>query len=104
MSWIFLLIAGISEIGWPLGLKLASVRAPFFWTSFAVVAMVMSSYFLYLAQKGIPMGIAYAIWTGIGAVAAFLIGVIWFNDPLSGARIFGITLIVSGIICLKLAS
>jgi quaternary ammonium compound-resistance protein SugE len=54
-----------------------------FWTSFAVLAMAFSSYFLYLAQRSIPMGVAYSIWTGVGAVGAFAIGVIWFDDPIN---------------------
>jgi quaternary ammonium compound-resistance protein SugE len=103
MGWVFLLIAGISEIGWPLGLKLASYRAPIFWTAFAVVAMIFSSYFLYLAQRSIPMGIAYSIWTGVGAVGAFLIGIIWFEDPVNLYRVISVALIIIGIIGIKLA-
>ena len=97
------MVAGVSEIGWPLGLKLASYRSPLFWTSFAVLAMAFSSYFLYLAQRSIPMGVAYSIWTGVGAVGAFAIGVIWFDDPINAYKVISVTLIIIGIIGIKLA-
>lgn len=74
-----------------------------FWTSFAVLAMAFSSYFLYLAQRSIPMGVAYSIWTGVGAVGAFAIGVIWFDDPINAYKVISVTLIIIGIIGIKLA-
>lgn len=104
MAWIYLLIAGISEIGWPLGLKLSqTTNHKVFWILFAVSAMAFSGVFLWLAQKTIPMGTAYAIWTGIGAIGAFVLGVLLFKDPASMLRIISITLVVLGIIGLKLA-
>jgi quaternary ammonium compound-resistance protein SugE len=73
------------------------------WIAFAVLAMALSGYFLWLAQKGIPMGTAYAVWTGIGAVGAFVIGIILFKDPLTVLRIVSVALIVTGIVGLKIA-
>lgn len=85
-----------------MGLKLAEISASkISWILFAIVTMAFSGIFLYLAQKTIPIGTAYAIWTGIGASCTFILGVLIFNDALSLVRCLGILLIVSGVICLK---
>ena len=77
MSWIYLLIASIFEVGWPFGFKMASITSyKVFWIIFAIITMTLSGFFLYIAQKQIPIGAAYAVWTGIGATCTFLIGVI----------------------------
>lgn len=105
MNWIYLIIAGIFEIGWPVGLKLAkSPGKAIMGIIIAVTCMALSGYLLFLAQKGIPMGTAYAVWTGIGAVGAFMVGIIFYNDPASLLRIAGATLIVGGVVLMKLAS
>jgi quaternary ammonium compound-resistance protein SugE len=104
MSWFYLIIAGAFEIGWPLGFKLSQTTPhKFLWIAFAVVAMALSGYFLWMAQKAIPMGTAYAVWTGIGAVGAFVIGIIMFKDPMTVMRIVSVALIVAGIVGLKMA-
>lgn len=104
MSWIYLLLAGIMEIGWPLGFKLSQSpghRVP--WIAFSVLCMAASGLFLYLAQRDIPIGTAYAVWTGIGAVGAFALGIVFFRDPATFFRIFSAGLVVAGIIGLKLS-
>lgn len=102
MSWIYLLVAAIFEVGWPVGLKLAQVTTfKVFWILFAVLAMTFSGIFLYLAQKHIPIGTAYSVWTGIGAISTFFIGVIFFHDALTLMRFLGVILIISGVILLK---
>ncbi len=105
MAWLYLVVAGLFEIGWPLGLKKGwgpdGVQAG--WLAFAIVAMAISGALLMLAQRAIPMGTAYAVWTGIGAVGAFATGVLLFGDSASALRIVSIMLIVAGIIGLKLA-
>ena len=104
MGWIYLLIAAVFEGGWPLGLKMASVSsAKVLWIIFAIIVMGLSGVFLYLAQKEIPVGTAYAIWTGIGASCTFLIGVIFFHDTLSVLRVLALFLIIAGVIMLKIA-
>jgi quaternary ammonium compound-resistance protein SugE len=104
MSWIYLIIAGAFEIGWPLGFKLSQTTPhKFWWIAFSVAAMALSGLFLWMAQKTIPMGTAYAVWTGIGAVGAFLIGIILFKDPATVLRMVSVLLIVTGIVGLKLA-
>jgi quaternary ammonium compound-resistance protein SugE len=105
MAWLYLLTAGLFEIGWPLGLKLgwgpAGARPT--WIAFAIVAMTVSGALLMLAQRAIPMGTAYAVWTGIGAVGAFVVGVVMFGDQASVIRIVSICLIASGIVGMKMA-
>lgn len=104
MAWIALLLAGLFEIGWPVGLKLA--QAPATRVSGFLIAigfMAVSGALLWYAQKQIPIGTAYAIWTGIGAAGTFMVGVMFFGDPSSVARFLGVALIVGGVITLKLA-
>lgn len=105
MAWIYLLLGGLFEMGWPLGMKLADVTGNrWLFLSISVLSMGLSGLFLYLAQKDIPIGTAYVVWTGIGAVGTLLIGIFFFKDPAGLLRIFSALLIVSGIIGLKLAS
>jgi quaternary ammonium compound-resistance protein SugE len=104
MSWIYLIIAGLLEIGWPVGLKLAQAPATR-WTGIALAVgfMAASGFMLWLAQREIPLGTAYAVWTGIGAAGTFAVGVWWFGDPSSILRYVGVALIVAGVVTLKLA-
>lgn len=105
MEWIYLLLAGILEIGWPLGLKLSqTTENKYLWIIFSAVCMIASGVMLYLAQRTIPMGTAYSIWTGIGAAGAFILGIIIFKEPATAFRIISVTLIVMGIIGLKLSN
>ncbi|MEF8734797.1 MAG: multidrug efflux SMR transporter [Candidatus Accumulibacter meliphilus] len=106
MDWIALLVAGLFECGWPLGLKLGqSERGRHWgWISFAGVCMLASGALLLYAQLSIPMGTAYAVWTGIGAVGTFALGIVLFKDAATLARFFCIGLIVAGILGLKLVA
>ena len=104
MAWLYLILAGIAEIGWPLGFKLAqNSQIKIFWILFAVIAMALSGYLLYIAQKSIPIGTAYVVWTSIGALGTFILGVLFFGDPLTIIRSFAIILILSGVIILKIS-
>lgn len=104
MGWVFLILAGLTEIGWPLGMKLAQTTGhKWQWLLFAVGFMIISGFLLWMAQKQIPMGTAYAVWTGIGAAGTFLVGVWMFGDAGSLLRYMGILLIISGVVVLKLA-
>lgn len=104
MSWLCLLIASIFEVGWPFGMKMASISEPKIgWIIFAIIAMALSGIFLYFAQKQIPIGVAYAIWTGIGAVCTFLLGVWVFHDSVNLMKIFGVSLIILGVILLEVS-
>ncbi len=106
MAWILLVVAGMFEWGWPIGLKfgLAETGPRWGWILFSGLCMVASGTLLLIAQKTIPMGTAYAVWTGIGAVGAFLLGLVLFGEPATLARFFCVGLIVIGIVGLKLVS
>lgn len=104
MAWIYLIMAGLFEIGWPVGLKMA--QAPDSRLSGVVIAIVcmgISGLLLWLAQKQIPIGTSYAVWTGIGAAGTFIVGVMFYGDVASLGRYLGIILIISGVITLKMA-
>ena len=104
MSWVYLVLAGLFEIGWPVGLKRAQGPQPR-WRGIAVVVafMCVSGFLLCLAHPHIPIGTAYAVWTGIGAAGTFLVGVLYYGDPTSFARYMGVALIIGGVVTLKLA-
>lgn len=104
MSWVYLIVAGLFEIGWPLGFKLSQTTSyRVFWVAFAAAAMTLSGIFLWMAQKEISLGTAYAVWTGIGAVGTFLIGIGFFGDALSLGRSLGLLMILGGVVTLKLS-
>ena len=103
-AWLYLLAAGLCEIGWPLGFKLSQTSSyPKLAIAASIVSIAVSGYMLWLAQKHIPIGTAYAVWTGIGAAGTFAVGVLWFNDPLTVMRSVGAMMIVGGVIVMKLA-
>lgn len=105
MSWIYLVVAGLLEIGWPVGLKLAQqAETRVVGITLAVGFMCASGYCLWLAQKTIPMGTAYAVWTGIGAAGTFILGVLIYGEPSTMARYLGVAMIVGGVAVLKLAN
>ena len=104
MAWILLIIAGLFEIGWPLGFKLASMHSKYFiwFIGLSILSMGLSGYFLYLAQKSIPIGTAYVIWTGIGAIGTVLLGILFFHDSANIFRLLFLSLILIGIVGLNL--
>ncbi len=102
MAWTLLVIAGLFEVGWAIGLKYTDGFTQPWPTTLTVIAMVISMVLLGLAAKDLPIGTAYAVWTGIGAVGAFVLGIVLFREPATAARIACVALIVAGIIGLKL--
>ena len=107
MNWIILIIAGIFEVGFAtcIGkLKESSGQEATFWFSGFMICLVTSMYLLYRAAQTIPVGTAYAVWTGIGAVGIVLIGIFLFKEPAGFWRIFFLTTLISSIIGLKLVS
>ncbi len=106
MDWLALFIAGVFEWGWPVGLKLGLTDTGFRWgwIIFAAICITSSGALLLLAQRTIPIGTAYAVWTGIGAVGAFAMGLWLFGEPATVARFFFVGLIVLGIAGLRWAS
>ena len=84
IHWLYLLAAGLCEIGWPLGLKLSDEPGFRIWgLALSLICLSASAWLLWLALKGIPLGTAYAVWTGIGAAGTFVLGVAVFGDPTS---------------------
>ena len=104
MNWIYLFIAGILEVGWAIGLKYTEGWSRLVPSALTVIGMVASFYFLSLALKTLPIGTAYAVWTGIGTVGAALLGMLLFDEPREIGRVLCILLIVAGIAGLKLTA
>jgi quaternary ammonium compound-resistance protein SugE len=104
MSWIILVLAGLFEIGWAIGLKYTEGFTRL-WPSLATIAaMAVSLGLLGLAMKTLPVGTAYAVWVGVGAVGTAILGIFLLGEPANPGRLLSLALIVAGIIGLKLAS
>ncbi len=104
MSWVYLVLAGLSEVGWAVGLKYTEGFTKL-WPSVATVAMMIVSFVLLgQALKTLPIGSAYAIWTGIGAVGTAIVGMLVFGEPRDAMRLTCLGLIVTGIVGLKLVT
>ena len=104
MSWFYLVLAGLLEIVWAIGLKYTEGFTRLVPSVIVIIAMAASVWFLALALRTIPVGTGYAIWTGIGAVGTAILGIVLFAEPASAARLLSIGLIVAGILSLKLVS
>ncbi len=104
MAWVYLLLAGLFEIGFAIGLKYTEGFTRLWPTVFTLVVTVIGLWLLTQAMKTIPVGTAYAIWTGIGAVGVTIAGIVLFSESISLARLACIGVVVAGIIGLKLTS
>jgi quaternary ammonium compound-resistance protein SugE len=104
MAWILLVIAGLFEIGWAIGLKYTDGFSRLWPSIGTIVSMVVSVALLSWAMRSLPVGTAYAVWTGIGAAGTVLLGIVLFGEALTLARLACVGLIVAGIVGLKLAS
>lgn len=104
MYWIILIIAGLFEVAWAIGLKYTDGFTKLFPSIFTIILMIVSMGLLAYAVKYIPVGTAYAVWTGIGAVGTAILGIILFNESKELIRIFFIFIIIVGIVGLKIFS
>ena len=104
MNWFILVIAGLFEIGWAVGLKYTDGFTRFWPTVATALALLASMSLLGIALRTLPLGTAYAVWTGIGSVGTAVLGVILFREPATAIRLVCIGLIVTGIVGLKLAT
>ena len=104
MEWLHLFIAGLFEISWAIGLKYSHGFTQIIPSIITVICMILSFYFLALALKHLPLGTAYAVWTGIGTLGTVILGIILFKEPATAMRLLCILLIMSGITGLKLLS
>jgi quaternary ammonium compound-resistance protein SugE len=104
MAWLLLLLAGVLEVGWAIGLKYTEGFTRLWPTIGTIVAMSVSLALLGIAMKSLPVGTAYAVWVGVGAVGTVILGIVLLNEPANAARLISVGLIVAGIIGLKLAT
>jgi quaternary ammonium compound-resistance protein SugE len=104
MAWLILIIAGLFEVGWAIGLKYTDGFSRFWPTVFTGLAMIVSLWLLGIAMKSLPVGTAYSVWVGVGSVGTVVLGIVLFDEPLNAARLISVALIVAGIIGLKLAT
>ena len=104
MNWIILVLAGLFEIGWAIGLKYTEGFTRLWPTVGTVASMIVSLGLLGIAMKSLPVGTAYAVWVGVGAVGTAILGIVLLGEPANTGRIVSLLLIVAGIVGLKLAS
>ena len=104
MAWIYLLAAGLLEIVWAYTMKLSQGFTRPGPAAVTIAAMLASFALLSVSMKTLPLGTAYTVWTGIGAVGAFIVGVVMLGEPLSTGRVVAAVLIVSGLVLMKLSS
>ena len=104
MPWLYLFLAGLLEIAWAVGLKASNGFTRPVATTFTIVCMIASFWLLALAMRTLPLGTSYAIWTGIGAVGALVVGIVAFGESMAPMRVASALLIVAGIIGLKLSA
>ncbi len=104
MPWILLVVAGLFEVGWAIGLKYTEGFTRLWPSVGTVLAMVVSFWLLGAAMKSLPVGTAYGVWVGVGSVGTVVLGIVLFGEPANVARLISVTLIVAGIVGLKLAT
>lgn len=104
MPWLILVLAGLFEIGWAIGLKYSDGFTRLWPSIGTVAAMAVSLGLLGIAMRSLPVGTAYAIWVGVGAVGTVILGIMLFDEPLNALRIGSVTLIIAGLAGLKLAT
>lgn len=104
MTWAILVTAGLFEVGWAIGLKYTHGFTRLWPSVWTVMVMVVSVWLLAVAMKSLPVGTAYSVWVGVGAVGTVILGIYLFGEPVNAARLISIALIVAGIVGLKLAT
>ena len=104
MNWLILVLAGLFEIGWAIGLKYTDAFTRPWPTLGTVAAMAISLALLGIAMKSLPVGTAYAVWVGVGAVGTAILGIVLLGEPANAGRLLSLSLIVAGIVGLKLAT
>lgn len=104
MAWGYLLVAGLLEIVWAYSMKLSDGFSRPGYSAITIVAMILSFGLLALAMKSLPLGTAYTVWTGIGAVGAFILGVVWLGEAATVARVGAAMLIIAGLVLMKVST
>lgn len=104
MDWIILVIAGLFEVGWAIGLKYTAGFTRLWPSVWTVLAMLVSLWLLGIAMKSLPVGTAYSVWVGVGAAGTVILGIALFNEPANAFRLVSVALIIAGIVGLRLAT
>lgn len=104
MAWVILVVAGLFEVGWAIGLKYTDGFTRLWPTVWTVLAMIVSLWLLGIAMKSLPVGTAYAVWVGVGAVGTVVLGIVLLGEPANASRLVSVALIIAGIVGLKLAA
>jgi len=104
VAWVLLLVAGLLEVGWAIGLKYTEGFTRLWPSAFTLAAMIASVLLLGIAMKSLPVGTSYAVWVGVGAVGTAILGIVLFNEPANAGRLVSLGLILAGIVGLKLAT
>ena len=104
MPWVILVLAGLFEVGWAIGLKYTEGFTRLLPTIWTVLAMIISLSLLGIAMKSLPVGTAYSVWVGVGAVGTVILGIVLLGEPANAPRLISVALIIGGIIGLKFAT
>ncbi|MGH7206626.1 MAG: quaternary ammonium compound efflux SMR transporter SugE [Nitrospiraceae bacterium] len=104
MAWVILILAGLFEVGWAIGLKYTEGFTRLWPTVWTVLAMIISLWLLGFAMKSLPVGTAYSVWVGVGAVGTVILGIVLLGEPANAARLISVVFIIAGIFGLKLAT
>jgi len=104
MNWVILIVAGLFEVGWAIGLKYTEGFTRLWPTVWTILAMIMSLGLLGIAMKGLPVGTAYSIWVGVGTIGTVILGILLLGEPANAARMISVGLIIAGIVGLKLSA
>ncbi len=104
MAWLLLIVAGLFEVGWAIGLKYTDGFTRPLPTAWTLAAMVVSVWLLGIAMKTLPVGTAYSVWVGVGAAGTVILGIVLFKEPANALRLASIGLVIAGIIGLKVAT
>jgi quaternary ammonium compound-resistance protein SugE len=104
MNWVILVVAGLFEVGWAVGLKYTAGFTRLWPTVWTVLAMIISLWLLGIAMKGLPVGTAYSVWVGVGSVGTVIFGMVLLGEPASPMRLISVAFIIAGIVGLKLSA
>ena len=104
MAWLILLLAGLFEVAWAVGLKYTEGFTRFWPSAGTVIAMALSLWLLGIAMKSLPLGTAYSVWVGVGAAGTVILGIVLLGEPANALRLVSVGLIIAGIVGLKLAT
>jgi quaternary ammonium compound-resistance protein SugE len=104
MPWVILVLAGLFEVGWAIGLKYSQGFTRLWPSVWTIVSMLLSVWLLGIAMRSLPVGTAYSVWVGVGAVGTVILGIVLLGEPANAARLISVGLIIAGIVGLKLST